>query len=87
MAQVPVKYNTTIRDPCFFLRETGGLKPLLITYVNKKDKGPNLEGKKQLHFLVEANHPSLLGKQVSLMKLAYKLTGSLKTSALPSFLG
>jgi len=38
-------------------------------------------------FLVEANHPSLLGKQVSLMKLAYKLTGSLKTSALPSFLG
>jgi len=38
-------------------------------------------------FLVEANHPSLLGKQVSWMKLAYKFTGSLKTSALPSFLG
>jgi len=43
--------------------------------------------KETTSFLVEANHPSLLGKQVSLMKLAYKLTGSLKTSALPSFLG
>jgi hypothetical protein len=40
-------------------------------------------------FLIEANHPhpSLHGKQVSLMKLAYKLTGSLKTSVLPSFVG
>jgi hypothetical protein len=43
--------------------------------------------KETTSFLVEANHPSLLGKQVSLMKLAYKLTGSLKTSALSSFLG
>jgi hypothetical protein len=31
---------TTIRDPCFFfLEETGGVKPLLIIYVNKKYKG------------------------------------------------
>jgi hypothetical protein len=43
--------------------------------------------KETTSFLVEASHPSLLGKQVSLMKLTCKLTGSLKTSTLPSFLG
>jgi hypothetical protein len=40
MAQGPVKYNTTIREPCFFFwRKTGGVKPLLICFVNKKYKG------------------------------------------------
>jgi hypothetical protein len=44
------------------------------------------ENKGTTLFLVEANHPSLLGEQ-GLLKLAYELTGSLKTSMFPSFLG
>jgi hypothetical protein len=39
MAQGPGKYNTTMREPCFFLEKTGGVKPLLNCFVNKKYKG------------------------------------------------